>query len=448
MDSSSFSMHRTEEKREKKKEDFFDLYFDYVWDNTESPRNYHRWCAIAGIGALLGRKCWIKHGHELIYPNQMIMLIGNPGTRKSTAINIIRRLMADAGYKKFAGSRTSKEKFLQDMADYSFDQTKQDIGGWNVDNTDMVLTEHEGDPSEVFICSGEFNSFIGHNNIEFLGLLGDLYDNPSSFDVRNKISKGGAICKPTLSILGGNTQQNFHSAFPPEVIGQGIMSRLLLIYAEKKYKDIAFPEEPSSELHDELVSLLAAIQMNISGPINITSDAKDLLAILYTDGSNISDPRFSYYDNRRFTHLLKLCINIAASRLKIEIDVEEVIYANTILTVAESQMPAALGEFGKARYSDLNNKIMSLLTEGNPGGYSVQEIFQKFHQDCDGPKQVGECLANLKMAGKVMPTGLLKFTVVKKRATSDAIVNLNLLREVTKEKEKEKEKEKIVLLRK
>ena len=95
--------------------DLFELYFEYVRD-TEPPLIYHRWSLIAAVGAFLGRRYYMPFGDGRIFPNQYVMLIGNPGTRKSTAIKTSKKLLSSAGYDMFAAEKTTKEKFLQDLA--------------------------------------------------------------------------------------------------------------------------------------------------------------------------------------------------------------------------------------------------------------------------------------------------------------------------------------------
>jgi ABC-type phosphonate transport system ATPase subunit len=88
---------------------FIESYLDFYAD-TEVPTIFNRWSAITGISALLGRQCWVEHGHNVIYPNMYVMLVGESGTRKSTAVGFSRKLLTDVGYKKFAAKKTSKEK--------------------------------------------------------------------------------------------------------------------------------------------------------------------------------------------------------------------------------------------------------------------------------------------------------------------------------------------------
>lgn len=96
-------------------EDFFSSYIEYC-GKTEVPAIFNRWAAITGLGAMLGRQYHFDHGHFHIYPNTYCMLIGSAGTRKGTAIKLMRKLIEQTGYTRFAAERTSKEKFLLDLA--------------------------------------------------------------------------------------------------------------------------------------------------------------------------------------------------------------------------------------------------------------------------------------------------------------------------------------------
>ena len=95
--------------------DFLSMYLEYT-SGTECPVLFNRWSAIAGIGAFLGRGYSLLHGHFPINPNIYCMLMGTPGTRKSTSIKLIKNLLTKAGYETVAADKTSKEKFLVDLA--------------------------------------------------------------------------------------------------------------------------------------------------------------------------------------------------------------------------------------------------------------------------------------------------------------------------------------------
>jgi hypothetical protein len=202
---------------------------------------------------------------------------------------------------------------------------------------------------------------MGHGNLEFISLLTELWDYEGAFENKIKNGKSIRINNPTISILGGNTPTGFVSAFPSEIFGQGFFSRLLLIYGEPNGRRIAFPEPPSDSDTSNLVELLGKIRSKCNGEAEITPQAKELLGKIYSQPFRFNDIRFESYYSRRLNHLIKLCLICAASRISNVIETKDVIYANTILTHTEHLMPKALGEFGKAKNSDVTQKIVALI---------------------------------------------------------------------------------------
>ena len=166
-----------------KKPSLFDLYFEYVKD-TGPPLIYHRWSLIASVGAFLGRQYWFPFGDFRIFPNCYIMLIGNPGTRKSTAIKMAKKILSQAGYDKFPAERTTKEKFLLDLegvSEHELNQYAKRAKGASTPrdvlaNLDLLEGSdiHDGIPREVFITADEFNEFAGTGNLDFLSTLGTI----------------------------------------------------------------------------------------------------------------------------------------------------------------------------------------------------------------------------------------------------------------------------------
>ena len=371
--------------------DFFSQYLEYVKE-TECPVFFHRWCAIASIGAFLERRYHFQHGHFDIYPNCYVMLIGNPGTRKSTAIKIIQSLIMQAGYTDIAADKTSKEKFLLDLAgeDAPADPLEASLWGKEAD-----------DVSNCFIMADEFNDFFGNNNLEFISLLGTLWDYRGVYESRVKNSKSVAIPNPTISILGGNTPTGFSIAFPIEILGQGFFSRLLLAYSDPTGRRITFPTKPSVSDTLGIVEELRRIKTTAIGTATLTTDARKLLDKIYKSYTGVNDVRFESYSNRRFTHLLKLCLIHSAAECSTTITEQVVIHANTVLSHTEKLMPKALGEFGKAKDSDITHKVMQILDSTNRV-LSLGEIWKHVHNDLESVGKLGDLIRNLIVADKVI----------------------------------------------
>lgn len=388
-------------------ENFFDEYLRYT-EETESSRIYHRWCVIAAVGAILGRNIYFPNGHFRDYPNLYCMLIGSPGTRKSTAIKLVKKLIAASGYDTFAAEKTSKEKFLLDLEGV---ELGDEIEGGKKRSYDS-LTEKNlwgenaefQEPKEVFIVADEWNDFAGQGNLDFYTTLGNLWDwdnEQSAYRQRLKNSRSVSIFQPTVAILGGNTPENFAKAFPAEIIGTGFLSRMLLIHGARRAKRIPFPPEPDKDATEAIINKFKLFRnSNIRGAVACTLEARQLLEAIYLEQQQLPDPRFHSYETRRFTMLKKLCLIIMTICYEGEVTLEVVIFANTILTAAEILMPKALGEFGKSKNSDVTNKIMEMLINSNKP-LSFKEIWAKTHNDLNKFNELADLMQGLANANKV-----------------------------------------------
>jgi hypothetical protein len=392
-------------------QDFFSLYFRY-YEDTEPPVIFHRWSAITCLSAYLGRQYWFPFGASRLFPNFYTMLIGHPGARKSTAIKLGKKLFSAAGYASYAAEKTSKEKFLLDLEGLTDDDIADNLPRGKrkrmpVDVMEEIFGKDVKDelkePKEVFIVADEFNEFVGSGNLEFLSLLGMLWDwdDPDNdYQFRLKNSKSVSIYQPTISILSGNTHAGFVEAFPPQAIGQGFLSRLILVYGEPSGKKIPFPTTPSESLRTELIDHIHRIKKEVVGPATVDKDATHALKLLYTTFKDLEDGRFKHYSTRRFNHLLKLLLVISAARCSTTITERDVVLGNSILSWTERDMPKALGEFGKSRDSDVAGKIMNALYETRTPLTSGQ-LLKIVSKDIEKPSQLGDIMVKLQNAGQV-----------------------------------------------
>jgi hypothetical protein len=159
------------------------------------------------------------------------------------------KLLRAAGYETFAADSVSKEMFLADMG-------KKDNSDIDLDLETLVSDA----PTECYVMAEEFNDFIGQGDLPFVTRLTKLWDCPAEFRHPKLHGKSVYVYKPTVNILGANTQQNFSMAIPPEAIGNGFCSRFLFIHSEPTGKFITFPDEDNKELRDALVERLKKIR--------------------------------------------------------------------------------------------------------------------------------------------------------------------------------------------
>ena len=376
-------------------EDFVSTYMRMCkLEESEAPAIYHRWCIISAMGALLGRQIWINFGTGPIYPNQFIMLMGEPGTRKGSAYGIAKKLLKQAGYKRFAKDKSSKERFLVDMKSTDSDTNE---GPMDVAQLEELVMDA---PAETYIMSGEFTDFIGQGNMDFITFLTNIWDNLPLYEHPKLHGKSVIVHKPTVNLLGCNTPEGFALAFPPEALGNGFLSRVIMVHAEVTGVRIAWPEPPDELMMADLSNRMIAVRKVMHGEMLISKEAKAIAARIYKEEIPVDDPRFKHYQQRRYIHMLKIAMLLAAYELDQTIEPIHILRANTILALTEKDMSKALGEFGTSKYSVVSGKILThLATCTQPQNNS--ELWKIVARNLSKMTELIDILSSLKTAEKI-----------------------------------------------
>lgn len=373
---------------------FFSNYFNYVGE-TEAPLLYHRWMAVSTIAALLGRQVYLPFGHTKFYPNFYIILVGNPGARKGTAIWPAQNILRLAKYQKFASDRISPECFISEIL-----QTNSKVTGLE----DEELEEMNFDlPHELFVVAPEFGDFIGRGNFNFINLLTNLWDNLPEYRHPKLHGKSVLVNQPTINIVTGTTSQGLAMSIPIEAMGTGFMSRVILVYGEPTGIKITIPKAPDLNLVTEMADFLKEMKNVVQGIVEIPPTTMKILDRIYREYEDIEDFRFKHYSSRRFTHLLKLAIIHMASRLSLKLSEEDALFANTLLHITEQKMPKALGEFGKAKHSDVTQAVLEIIRHAKHP-QTMKDIWKKLSQDLNSYEELKELVKNLLQAGKLQQT--------------------------------------------
>lgn len=363
------------------------------------------------------------------------MLIGEAGARKSTAIKLVKKLIAASGYSDFAANKTTKEKFLVDLQredDFdllhttrrSYDEvTAKNLWGNTSEGNTIGIEETHAS----WIVADEFINFIGRSNIDFCNLLGELWDfDEPVYRDRIKNGKSVTIPFPICNILAGTNQENFALAFPPEIMATGFLSRILLIYGESTNEKVTFPKDATEEAKASLTQELQKIQQQISGCATADQDAITMLDEIYQQWKSLPDIRFRTYSSRRFTQLIKVILNVAASYGTGRINRRIVIESNTYLAAAEHLMSKALGEFGKGKHGDIINRILGMM-EGAKKPIEIKDIWKEVHRDLDKPTELATILQNLEQAEKIIRIPNKGFLSRAEKKREELHVNWELL---------------------
>ena len=359
--------------------DWISAYLEYV-DDTEPPLSYHIWTSVSLIAASLQRKVYIRWGHETIYPNMYIVLIGPSGKcRKGTAMAIGRDLLTGISKIKICAEAITPEALIRMMKDA----------------TDNVIDPQN--PSQIkFHCSvtafsAELSVFLGQNDLRFLSHLTDWYDSNDLWEYRTKNAGVDEINGICFNLLGATAPDWLQSILPAEAIGGGFTSRIIFVVEEEKRKIVPKPmlTEMGKKLRVVLKEDLERIN-TLVGEITFTPEAENIYMSWYEEQNMnmkagrppIKDPRFAGYCERRATHIRKLCMVFSASRgndmIITSSDFER---SHELLKKTEVKMVKVFGGLGSAKYSHIIEKVLQVLIKEKTVKRS--ELLRLFYRDLD-----------------------------------------------------------------
>lgn len=373
--------------------------------NTEASPHLHRWAFLSCVGAALSRNVWVTHGNHYIYANMYVFFVGIPASRKSSAITSSRDILQGGGFSNFSFGSTSMEQFV---ADFSEVNMPRKLTGEIDFEAALEMNFNNLTATNVFVCEDEMANFLGAGNGRFIKALTELWDNKPFKDFRYKNSKHVHVDKPTISMLGGFTPTSFVESIPQESSGNGFLSRAILVYAPPIARKIAWPDRPTPEQKQVFNNVFAEL-IKLSGEAEFANGVKEILAAIYETWESLDDVRLQYYSGRRFEHLLRLCVSLAAleaveaGRSQVIVTENVVIEANTILTYTEEYMSMAMGELGKSKNSDAAQKIIERLAVANDP-VPITDLWISVNQDLEKVSQLHDVINKLKLADKVIVT--------------------------------------------
>ena len=372
-------------------------------ENQEAADFSYLWAGLSCIAAQLARNVYIPFGNGKIYPNLYVMFVGDPGKRKSTAIKDLKKRIKAAGYQNICGDKVTMQKYLLDLAGVG----EGSIEGSNITEFNLGITLGANDYVESYINQDEFSDFIGINNYPFISLLGNFWDIDEPYVYRTKNGQSIEIPSPIVNILGATTPSQFNTIFPPAISEQGFLSRLIIVNIPESKRKIARPLPSDASVVEKVVDGLKAVR-KLSGELVMSDAVWAKLEEIYLSWQPVEDTRFAHYSTRRHTQLLKLCILSTCSRYTIEMSVDDVVFANTLLSFTEHFMPQALGQFGKNKDGDVNSKVISYLRSSFPTAKSLQDIIIPISTETD-VLSLQKILTNLVVAEKVVATSNGKY---------------------------------------
>lgn len=340
---------------------------------NEAHTNYHIWSAFVGLASTIGRRVWIDYGHQWIYPQLYVVLVGPPGNRKSTAMLIQKRMLREVGGTNFAAQLESREGLIKQMAE---NEVAFDYNGKA--KTYMPLT----------ICVGELKDFLGVSMVNMINFTTAVWDQ-DYYDYKTRNKEDIIIQNPYLCILACDTPAWITANLRNDIISGGFSRRTLFVYETSKRCEIPFPSVTPEQLAawEWCCKHLVKLQ-NVVGQFIWSSAARARFEKWYLYDKKDEIPKdtalFGYFDSKHIM-VLKIAMLLALCEEEPVLVIEErhLDGAMGFLALAEKNLPIVFQGLGRNELNAVTNKAIELLHMAH-GPMREKDLRAALWQDAKG----------------------------------------------------------------
>lgn len=293
----------------------------------EPPESYDLLTALSALGAMLKRNCWIDQVAFKVFPNMSTLLIGPSGIGKDTAIDGAEEILQEFDTVPIVGGMTS-ERICDAMMGY--------------------------DPAAAVIFAPEFSEFFGSKDYQkdLFKVLTDLLTTKAYKDISLKSTGQRRIIRPTLTVIGGSTQQWLHEEMPKSAMSGGFYPRFIIAVEEKPKRSVAWvkltiPNEErlaaalARETFMQEMGRLLAVSSDI-GEVVPDGEAKDMYEDWYEVRQEDFSPIAAAYAHRCRDHVFRLAMLCAVSRGHTRLEGADIYFGLSVIKHIAHKIDGAL----------------------------------------------------------------------------------------------------------
>lgn len=312
--------------------------------DVETPTSWLYWSLMCCISSVAANKYTLRtlKGNLLYYPNLYVMLLGESGLGKGFPVNLAKRLVQQADTTRVIAGRSSIQAIIKELA-----TTKSAAGK-------PVITDSRG-----FIVNGELSTAIIADP-DSLTILTDLYDRNYNPQWTNMLKGDGheKLKEPYITCLFGSSPAHFYDSIPQPNIEGGYIGRNLVIYEEKRSKDLDLLDDEEESIDpDRFINYLVPkyvphLQKIAAGQFKMVPDEPARQAFNtwrreWRANQSIYNDKTGFV-NRVPDHVLKVAMCISLSRWEsdgtiCQEDIEEAISKITSLIYASKKASEGSG---------------------------------------------------------------------------------------------------------
>ena len=360
-------------------DDWLTAYVDYA-SFTEAPRRMHFFSGAVAVAGALRRKVWIEQYAFQWYPNLYVLLVAPPAiVSKSTTADLAIKLL-----RKVPGIQFGPDAITWQALVTSFAASAESF----------QVGEQWHKMSAITSCATELGNLLDPRDRQLVTNLITLYDARELFEKVTKMSGNDVVENAWFNLIACTTPSWIQENVPEGMIGGGLSSRILYVYAERKEKLVDWPADAvPAGIEDTRFKLIADLEhiSLLAGPFSVTPEVKqwnkEWYAKHFNGGSSLADERFGGYVSRKQTHIYKLAMIIsAAQRDTLVIELGDVVAANTMITDLEAEMPRVFALVGKTPETRQADRFIEFIRRRQTVSY--EEAYRYLHAFFADPKQI------------------------------------------------------------
>jgi hypothetical protein len=363
----------------------------------EAPQHMYFWVGVATIAATLRRRVWLDMGTFDWYPNLYTLLVAPPGV-------IAKSTTADLGFtrilKKVPGINFGPATLTWQSIYDAFVEVGVEF---EVPGEPETFTEFS-----LAILSSEFGITLNPKDTEMIDQLVHIWDGR---EMRKRTRKDGdlTISTPCLNLIACTTPSWIAENVPKYLIGGGLTSRMLFVYAEEKVQYIAYPGDvippDYKERNARLIRDLERISL-LSGKFTLTKEAKEWGKAWYehfhkVESKQIDATILGGYIARKQTlvHKVAMCLAVSQSNsLVITLPILE--RAVKLITHLEAQMPLVYSRIGMSPEANAAETVIEFLKRYN-GSAPFTLLYRYMHKTFPNVEEFETVITGMIEAGYV-----------------------------------------------
>lgn len=332
---------------------------------SEAPDVFNFWTGVSTIAGALQRKVWFEQIKWKWFPNFYIIFVAPPGiATKSSTMAVGMKLLRDVDGVIMGPSSMTWQGLTSGMQKA---QRLLPIG----DQSDFLNAQYY--TQSAITCEvSELGTFLDPRNTELSSVLIDLWDGKEIPFERWLATKDDTkIDNPWINIIAATTPSWLRENAPETMIGGGLTSRVIFVYADKKKRTVAYLDD-EIELDDYREKETALIhdlnEINkLYGAISLTREAREFGRSWYENlwqrpEEHLTDQQFEGYRARKQTHVHKLAMVLSvANNDSMEIDKQTLDLAIKLMAGVEYDMHKVFESIGINLTSKHVNTILTYL---------------------------------------------------------------------------------------